>query len=93
MPRFSVERVAQVSISILFLALVRTVGEYYRLRATLGPGPGLTAFEPFMPGLLLAVVGTWTAVLLYFGHRHRAAITAAVLTVVALLAYKLAAIR
>jgi hypothetical protein len=92
MSRYSAERVAQVGISVLFLALARTVGEYFRLRHALGPALGLAAFAPYVPGLGLGVLGTWAAVLLYFGRRFRAATGAAVLTVAPLLAYKLTAV-
>ena len=88
----SAERLAQVGIVALFLALARTVGEYYRLRAALGRGPGLAAFEPFIAGLLIAVLGAGGAVLLYFARRFRAAAGVALATVLALLAYRLAAI-
>lgn len=93
MGRFSSTRLAQGSIGVLFLALLRTLGEYYRLRAVLGPAHGMRAFEPYVAGLLLGVGGTGVAVGLYFAGRPRAVIGAAVLTVAALFVYKVAAIR
>ncbi len=88
MTRLSPERLAQGSIGVLFLALLRTLGEYYRLRAGLGREQGLRAFDPFIPGLLLAVAGTAVAVVLYFSGRLRLVVWAAGLTVLALLVYK-----
>ena len=93
MGRFSSIRLAQGSIAVLFLVLLRTLGEYYRLRAVLGPAPGLRAFEPYITGLLLGVGGTGAAVGLYLAGRPRAVIGTAVLTVAVLFVYKVAAIR
>ena len=84
----SPERVAQVSIGVLFLAILRTVGEYYRLRWFLGPEAGLKAFEPFIGGLALAVAGTMAAVALYFARRFRLVVWVTAITVAALILYK-----
>jgi hypothetical protein len=84
----SPERVAQVGIGILFIAILRTVGEYYRLRWSLGPEAGLKAFEPFIPGLLLAVIGTMAAVALYFARRFRLVVWVAGIVVAGLILYK-----
>ena len=84
----SPERVAQAAIGILFIAILRTVGEYYRLRWSLGAEAGLKAFEPFMPGLLLAVIGTMAAVVLYFARRFRLVVWAAGIVVAGLILYK-----
>ncbi len=82
------ERLAQVGISILFIAILRTVGEYYRLRWSLGPQAGLKAFEPFIPGLLLAVIGTMATVALFFARRFRLVVWAAGAVVLGLILYK-----
>ena len=84
----SPERLAQVGIGILFIAILRTVGEYYRLRWALGPETGPKAFEPFIPGLLLAVIGTMVAVALYFAQRFRLVLWAAGIVVAGLILYK-----
>lgn len=85
----SPERVAQVSIGILLLVILRTLGEYYRLRWSLGPETGLKSFEPFIAGLVLAVTGTMVAVILYFVRWFRLVAWATVIIVVALILYKL----
>ena len=72
----------------MFIAILRTVGEYYRLRWALGPETGPKAFEPFIPGLLLAVLGTMAAVALYFARRFRLVLWAAGIVVVGLILYK-----
>ena len=84
----SPERVAQAGIGLLFVVILRTVGEYYRLRWSLGPEAGLKAFEPFIPGLLLAVIGTMAAVALYFTRRFRLVVWAAGIVAGALILYK-----
>ncbi len=84
----SPERVAQAGIGILFLAVLRTVGEYYRLRWSLGAEAGLKAFEPFIPGLLLAVIGTMAAVALYFARQFRLVVWATGTVVLGLILYK-----
>jgi hypothetical protein len=84
----SSERVAQVGIGILYIAVLRTLGEYYRLRWSLGPEAGLKAFEPFIPGLLLAIIGNMAAVALYFARRFRLVAWAAGTVIVGLILYK-----
>jgi hypothetical protein len=84
----SPERVAQAAIAILFIAILRTVGEYYRLRWSLGAEAGLKAFEPFIPGLLLAVIGTMATVALYFARRFRLVVWAAGIVVAGLILHK-----
>lgn len=69
---------------MLFLALVRTVGEYFRLRATRGAKPGLSAFAPYVTGLGLGIVGTSAAVVLHSGRRFRAVVLAVLVTTLAL---------
>ena len=84
----SAERLAQIAVSVLFLALLRTVGEYFRLRALHGPEAGLAEFSPYVGGLGVGVIGTWAAVLLYFAKRFRAVVVATLATIAALLLYK-----
>ena len=85
----SPERVAQVAIGLLFVAILRTLGEYYRLTWSLGPDAGPKAFEPFIAGLVLAVTGTMIAVTLYFARRFRLVAWAAAMIFAALVLYKL----
>ena len=84
----SPERFAQIGIGMLFIAMLRTVGEYYRLRWSLGPHAGLKAFEPFISGLLLTVIGTMAAVGLYFAGRFRLVLWTAGSVIVGLILYK-----
>ena len=88
MRRLSPQRLAQGALLVLLLALLRTVGEYYRLRAALGPAAGLTAFGSYVGGLLLGLAGLTVAQVLYFGGRYRAVVATIALTLALLLAYK-----
>ena len=86
--RVSAERAAQIGVVGLFLAIVRSVAEYDRLRLVLGPGPALVAYEPFIHGVLVAAVGTFVATLLYFLRRFALSAAASVVTLIALLLYR-----
>ncbi len=89
MARLSTERLAQAGILILLLALLRTVGEYYRLRTQLGASLGFEAFAPFITGLLLGLAGLVVGVVLHFGGRFRAVVAVVAATLGVLLVYKL----
>ena len=86
------ERWAKVGITVQFLALVRTLGEYFRLKYVHGARPSLTLVEPFITGALLVALLCWLSVALFFFRRCTSALLVSVATVLALLAYKLHAI-
>jgi hypothetical protein len=86
------ERWAQVGISIQFLALVRTLGEFSRLKYVQGPEFTVAVGEPLVVGALVAAVSCWISVTLFFFRRHTSAICVSIAAIVALLAYKTAAI-
>jgi hypothetical protein len=82
-------RWAKLGITLQFLALVRCLGEVYRLRYLRGHALVLADVQPYIAGALVAAVLAWAAVTLFFFARYRAAAAVAVLTVVALVALKL----
>ena len=86
--RVSAERAAQIGVVLLLLALVRSVAEYDRLRFVLGGRRALPVFEPFIHGVLVAAVGTFVAILLYFLRSFRSSAVAAAATLLALLLYR-----
>ena len=88
-----VHRLAQLGICVQFLALVRSLAEVFRLRHVQGPALDVATAVPYVGGALLAAVLTWIAVLCYFAGRDRAAVGVAGLTILALLAVKIALIR
>jgi len=83
-------RWAKVGITIQFLALVRCLGEVYRLRWLRGQALVLADVQPFIAGALVAAVLCRAGVTLFFFARYRAAVTVSALTVAALVALKLA---
>ena len=83
------ERWAKIGITIQFLALVRILAEHFRLRHVQGGPLPASAVDEWMAGALVAAVPCWIAVTLFFFRRYRASVATAVLTVAALLVYKL----
>jgi hypothetical protein len=83
------ERWAQIGIVVQFLALIRTLGEVFRLRYLRGAALQIADIQPFVVGAAIAAVLSLVAVVLYFGRRYSAVVAVAGLTVVVLLVYKL----
>ena len=81
-------RLAQIGICVQFLALVRTLAEFFRLEHVEGPLLPVATVAPYVGAGLLASVLTWAAVLCYFGGRDRAALGVAGTTVAALYVVK-----
>ncbi|HEY4575661.1 MAG TPA: hypothetical protein VIJ26_16910, partial [Thermoanaerobaculia bacterium] len=92
MARITSRRLSELAITVLFLALVRTLAEYYRLRYVRGPALGLADVAPYITGGLMAAAGAWAAVVAYFFGRYRVAIGIVVAVVVAMLVYKVVVI-
>lgn len=89
MPPPSTQRHAKIAVSILFLALIRTIGEFYRLRYLRGQALDIASVTPFIDGSLISALGVWAAVTCYFYGRFRAAMVVVVGTIVLMLGYKL----
>lgn len=82
------ERWAKLGIIVLFAALVRTIAEYFRLKAV-GPGtPSPQVYEPYLVGALVTAVSAWIAVICFFFGRYRIAVGVAIGTVILLLVLK-----
>ena len=90
--RLTREQWAKVGILVQLLALVRTLGEIYRLKYVFGGELTLDQVEPFVTGALLDALLICLAVLLFFFHRYTSATVVAVATVFVLMIYKLYAI-
>jgi len=88
MARISARRLSELAITVLFLALIRTLAEYYRLRYVRGPALSLAEVAPYITGGLMAAFGAWAAVVAYFLGRYRVAIGIVVAVVAAMLVYK-----
>lgn len=88
--RMSAQRGAVIGVFIVFLALVRTLAEIHRLRAVRGPGFVLADALPYVTGATIAAVGAWVAVGSFMWKRYGLAIAAVSVTILGMLAYKVA---
>lgn len=86
--RISAQRGAAIAVLILFLALVRTLGEIYRLHWVQGAGFTLTDALPYVNGAMMAAVGAWAAIGCYMLKRYRLTIAVVGTTILLMLIYK-----
>ena len=83
------ERWAQIGITVQFLIVVRTLGEFFRLRHALGISFSVAVAGPYVGGALLAACFCWTGVTLYFFRRYTLSAWIAPVAVVILFVYKI----
>src|SRR3954464_7709523 len=88
MARITSRRLSELAITVLFLALIRTLAEYYRLRYVRGPALSLAEVAPYITGGLMAALGAWAAVVAYFFGRPRVATGIVLAAIAAMLVYK-----
>ncbi len=83
------ERWAQIGITVEFVIVVRTLGEFFRLRHAQGANFSTAVAALYVGGALIAVCSCWARVILYFFRRYvfAAWITLAIIPV--LLVYKI----
>jgi hypothetical protein len=86
------ERWAQIGITTQFLIVVRTLGEFFRLRDVLGASFSFTVAEQYIGGALIAACSCWASVTLYFFRRYRLSVWIALAAIGILLVYKIAVI-
>jgi hypothetical protein len=86
------ERWAQIGIATEFLIIVRTLGEFFRLRHVLGSNFSTAVATTYIGGALIAACSCWAGVILYFFRRYTLSAWIALATVVMLLLYKIAVI-
>ena len=86
------ERWAQIGITAQFLIVVRTLGEFFRLRHVQGANFSAAVAAPYIGGALIAVCFCWVGVTLYFFGRLKLSVWTAVAAVIILLVYKIAVI-
>jgi hypothetical protein len=90
--RLTREQWAKLGIAAQLLAVLRLLGEYFRLKQVHGSQLTIALVEPFVTGALLAAVLCSVGVTLFFFRRFAAAIVVALATVALLLLYKTVAI-
>jgi hypothetical protein len=86
------ERWAQLGITIEFLIVIRTLGEFFRLRHVLGANLSTAVAAPYIGGALIASCSCFAIVILYFFRRYTLSAWVALASVVMLLVYKIALI-
>jgi hypothetical protein len=86
------ERWSQLAITTQFLIVIRTLGEFFRLKYVLGASFSIEGATPYIKGALLAACSCWAGVALFFFRRYNLSIWIAGVTVIVLLVYKVAVI-
>ena len=90
--RVTKERWAQIGITVEFLIVVRTLGEFFRLRHALGTNFSAAVAGLYVGGALIAACSCWAGVTFYFFRRYTISAWIALAIVPVLLAYKIAVI-
>ena len=90
--RVTKERWAQIGITIEFLIVVRTLGEFFRLRHVDGMSFSTAVAALYVGGALIAACSCWAGVTFYFFRRHTLSAWITLATVPVLLVYKIAVI-
>jgi hypothetical protein len=88
MPRLSEQKLAQISIGVLLLVIVRSLGEYFRLQYAHGDTLVVGQVTPYVAGALFAAIALTIAC--YFTNLYRVSIVIAAATLVLLFVYKVA---
>lgn len=83
---------ARAGVIVQLAILIRTIGEFYRMRYYYGTADALIRYEPYIGGLLIDAVLCLVTVALLFWNKPRAAAFNAAATILMLLAYKLVVI-
>ena len=86
------ERWAQIGITIEFLIIVRTLGEFFRLRHVDGTNFSTAVAALYLGGALIAVGSCWAGVIFYFFRRYAPSAWITLGTVPVLVVYKIAVI-
>jgi hypothetical protein len=86
------ERWAQAGITIDFLIVVRTLGEFFRLKHLLGANFSTGTAALYVGGALIAACSCWAGVTFYFFRRYTVSACITLATVPLLLWYKIAVI-
>ena len=86
------ERWAQIGITIEFLIVVRTLGEFFQLRHVNSANFSTAVAALYVGGALTAACSCWIAVSLYFFRRYTLSAWIALATVPILVVYKIAVI-
>jgi len=75
---------AQIGIMIQFAALIRCLGEYFRLKHFAAEKFSIIQIEPFIVGALVTAILALVGILFYFAEKHALTTVAAAVNVVIL---------
>ena len=90
--RVTRERWAQIGITAEFLIVVRTLGEFFRLRHVQGANFSTAAAALYVGGALIAACSCWAGVTFYFFRRYTLSAWITLATIPVLLEHKVAVI-
>ena len=85
---WSARRFAALGVTAQFLALIRTLGEVFRIKYFAPDRYTLVAMEPFVGAAFFTAVLVAAAIMAFVLGRHRAVVGIAVVNIVALFVYK-----
>ncbi len=78
-----IRKLAQIGIVVQFAALIRCLGEYFRLKYFVVDKFSMVRVEPFIIGALVTAVLALVAILFYFAEKYQlSAITSAINVVI-----------
>ena len=83
---------ARIGITVQFLIVIRTLGEFFRLRHVLGTSFSVAVAAPYVSGALIAACFCWACVTSYFFRRYNLSVWIALAAIVILLVYKITVI-
>ena len=90
--RVTKDRWAQIGITTEFLILVRTLGEFFRLKHIQGTNFSTAVAALYVGGALIAACSCWMGVTFYFFRRYTLSAWITLASVPVLLVYKIAVI-
>ncbi len=82
------KKLANLSIVVVFLALIRCISEFYRLEYILHDQLNIATVKPFILGALAAAISAFVMVILNFYSKHKIIMIVAVITIILLLLIK-----
>jgi len=77
-------KLAQIGIVIQFAALIRCLGEYFRLKYFVVDKFSIVRIEPFIVGAAVTAILAFVAILFYFAEKYRLTAIASAINVVIL---------
>jgi hypothetical protein len=86
----TLQRFALAGIGIIWLVVVRSLGEFFRLQYVQGDALTVAAVTPYVASALFAAAALAVAGTCYLGARYRTSMAVTVMTVLVLLVYKVA---